>query len=223
MSLELDWLYQLSDPLFTLGLATPIIGISSLAAFLVIRTAVDVPKWRNRISFAAEVLVIFGIVGIFAFVGKARNDMLTIKSTIEVKEAEYAFSVETNRLKRQICDETIVDNRNTAAAKLACERLAVAQEMFSHDSSLAFLARDYQRISEIPNLNSKEVLLLTRASRATFEFLDATNNKALHEARLREAGTRGSWHLVLVIAAFVAIGVGCKCGRAAADLWPGKR
>lgn len=223
MSLELDWIYKLADPAFALGVATPIIGVCSLATFLTIRCVADALKWRNRISFAAEVLVIFGVVGIFAFVGKARNDMLTVASAKEVKDTEYSYAVEVNRLKGAICTETTLDVEKTVAAgRQACQQFKDAQELFSHDSSLAFLVHDFQHISEIPNLPATKVLLFTEATKSLRAYLEATNTNALHEAKLREASARVSWHIALVIAIFVAMGVGFKCGRAAADLWPGR-
>lgn len=223
MSLELDWLYKLSDPVFALGISAPIIGISSLGAFCAIRRATDTAKWRNRISFAAEILVIVGVVGIFAFVGRARNDILTTESVRDIKDAEYTQAVDSNRLKQTICAESHLLPAKTNAIDIeACVKFGDAQRMFNIDSSLEFLARDYQRISETPSLSTKKVKLLTDAAKSTWAFVEAENAKALHEHRQREANSRISWHLVLVIASLVSVGVGFKCGRAAADLWPRK-
>ena len=221
MSLDFDWLYKLSNPAFTLGISAPIIGIAALGAFCAIRSASDTAKWRNRISFAAEILVIVGVVGIFAYVGRARNDILTAESIRDVKDAEYAQAVDSNRLKQTICAEHRLSKAKVLDADTeACEKFGDAQRMFNIDSSLEFLARDYKRISEIPSLSANKVKLLTDAAKSTWAFVEARNAKALHEHRQREANSRLSWHLVFGIALLVCVGVGFKCGRAAADLWP---
>ncbi len=223
MSLELDWLYKLSDPVFALCLSAPIIVISSLGAFYAIRRTANTAKWRNLISFVAEILVVVGVVGIFAFVGRARNDILTAESVREVKNAEYAQAVDANRLKQAICAAPRLSSPGARVANSeACEKFSDAQRRFNIDSSLAFLARDYQRISETPGLSATQIKLFTDAAKSTLVFLEAKNAKALHEHRQREANSITSWQLVLGIAFLVSIGVGLKCGRAAADLWPRK-
>lgn len=224
MNLKLDWLYKLSDPVFALCISLPIILISLFVAFFVIRRATDSVRWRNRISFVAELLVIAGVVGIFAFVGRARNAILTVESVRDVKHAEYVQAVDSNRLSKSICiDSRPISPKALAAGKEACEKFGDAQRMFNLDSSLQFLARDYQRISETPGLSAEKVKLLTETAQSTWKLVKAKNFKTLHELRQREADSRISWHLILVMALLVSAGVGLKCGRAAADLWPRKR
>lgn len=218
MSVDIDWIYKLSDPVFALGISAPIIGISAFGAFCAIRRSTDTARWRNRISFAAEILVIFGIVGIFAFVCRVRNDILTAESFREVKDAEYAQAVDSNRLKHAMCPISSYPLDKVADVE-ACEKFGDAQKMFNIDSSFEFLARDYQGISETPSLSADKVKLLKDAAKSTWAFVEARDTKALHEHRLREANARISWQLVLGFAFLVSIGVGFKCGRAAADLW----
>lgn len=218
MSLELDMLYKLSDPFYALCISLPTIVISALFAFTKIRRATE---WRNRFSFVAEILVVVGVVGVFAFVSRARNDSLTAKYIKDLKDAEYVQAVDSNQLKKAFCAESHLSLPNTVIAnKEACEKFTDALKMFSLNPSLYFLARDYQRISEIPNLSANNVKLLTDAAKSTRVLLKIEDNKALHELRLREASSRVSWPFVLLIASLVCVGVGFKCGRAAADLWP---
>lgn len=229
MPLEFYFQYKLADPIFALLIAAPIILISAVVAYLTIRrTNASAAKWRNRFTLAAEILVIAGVVGIFAFVGRTRNENISVELVKTVKDAEYAQAVDFHQLKRQVCvDQHLAPPEVSAANTRSCEKFNDAEHRFSLDSFLPFLARDLQLISEIPNLSAEKVKLFTKAKESTWVLVDARNKKALHEHRLGEASSSRSWNFIFGIAFLVCIGVGFKCGRAAADLanesWPRKK
>lgn len=221
MSLELDAFYRAADPIFAIKAAIPPIIGAALFAFWIIRRASQPTKVRSAVAFAAEIFVIFGIIGVFSFVGRSRNEALSAINLTKLEEAEYAQAVEVHQLSRVICANIDMSPLKThAAEKLACDRFTRAKSMFQQDGSNAFWARDLSDLSEIGNLPEDKVRLLRRASDAVWKFIEAKDDRAMHEKRLREASAQAQWQIALVIAISVAVGAGLKCGRAAAELWP---
>lgn len=226
MPIESYFQYKLADPIFSLLIAAPIILIAAAIAYRMIRdTSKFATRRRHDITLASEILVIAGVVGIFAFVGRTKNENITVEFIKAAKDAEYVQAVDFHQLKQQICvDPHLASPEVRAANSRACEMFNDAQHRFALDSGLPFLNRDIQKISEIPNLSTEKVKLLTKAKESTGVLLDANNKKTLHEYRLRQASSSTSWNFVFVIAFLVCIGIGFKCGRAAADSanerWP---
>ncbi len=59
--------------------------------------------------------------------------------------------------------------------------------------------------------------LFIKAEKSTWALVTANNEKLLHERYLQEASASIYWSAIVAIAFISCIGVGFKCGRAAAD------
>lgn len=207
--MEIDFLYKFTDPFFSLKIAIPIILIMALVTYYLCKRNIC---YKKRLGLVAELLVLFGIVGVFGLIGKVRNDTLNVQYEKLNNNAKYEFDVAIYSFDK-LCRE------NLKVDYLICGQYKEAIKAFENDQSSQFLIRDFKKILiNNSSLNIYQTFVVYNAVNKGEAYLEIVNLKAVHEIQMRDVSLKYNWQLIILGAFFVAAGMGVKIGRACSDL-----
>lgn len=207
--MEIDFFYKLTNPFFSLKIAIPIILIMALITYYLCKRNI---YYKKRLGLVAELLVLFGIVGVFGLIGKVRNDTLNVQYEKLNNNAKYELDVAIYSFNK-LCRE------NLKVDYLICGQYREAIKAFEKDQSYQFFIRDFREILiNNRDLNIYQTFVAYNVVNKGEAYLEIVNLKAIHEIQMRDVSLKYNWQLILIGAFFVAAGMGVKIGRAYSDL-----